>query len=117
MPIKSKNPGPWQNHRLPWVSKDEKISFTVDEVELLDRMINSVWQTIGGDILQCDEVSSLPQETVIETCLDASYLEMYGPYHRDKANCEELIKKFRQLSYEEQNRFCEEEALTYKTYA
>lgn len=86
--------------------------FTDQELETIGWLMGSTWDVIGMDVLQgvaiCEgkrrSQVSIPPDEVIEVVLDADHIECHAaPYGEDA----KLMKKFRQLSYEDQIKFAE----------
>jgi hypothetical protein len=81
--------------------------FTKDELDTVKGMMQTTWSVIGGDVLRCqseiDECAeddvSMPKAHVIESVLDADYMEMYAA--RNTAE-KPLLTKFRRLEYKDQ---------------
>jgi hypothetical protein len=90
--------------------KQEKLKikdFTKDELDTIKGMMQTTWSVIGADVLRCqseiDECTenevSMPKAHVIESVLDADYMEMYAA--RNTAE-KPVLTKFRRLEYKDQ---------------
>lgn len=101
------------------IAKPEKL--TDDEAGKIRRMLNITLNAVFTDLLSAggDSRSSIPRSEVVEVCLDADYLEMYGPGTGQASRSPEdkaLLEKFRRLSYEQQKKVARE-AFPHKRYS
>jgi len=99
---------------------NKKIEFSEDEKKALYQILWRTWVTLAPDIFACDEVKALPRDSVIETVLDASYLETNSGQLMGKpakTPDQKLIKRFRELSYEGQIKFCMDNVFKNRTYS
>lgn len=78
------------------------------EKDIKDRIIIAAlktWDAIGGDVLtcmeECGEDPVMPREHVIETVLDAGYMNMYG---EDK----EAYQVLQKMDYDDQFKLLKE---------
>ena len=95
--------------------------FTDSETKELRSVIYNTWNYIGQDVIDGNNGKSISREEVIEVTLDAGYVEMnlsscYS-VNKDKSNTAlALLKRFRTLSYDDQNAFCRENVFTDSRY-
>lgn len=85
---------------------------TEAEAKSIRMGLNRTLDTVIGDLLESMGKRSVKQDLVIEVCLDADYLEMYGGRKPEE---KDAVKKFRTLPYAEQIKFAKT-VFTYKTY-
>jgi hypothetical protein len=94
--------------------------FTDEEIKEIHHMMQRTWDYIAPDLLESVGYSegkhrervSMRRSSVVEVVLDASYMEMDSA---KTAEDKELLKKFRQLSYDDQKKVARK-TFTYATY-
>ena len=80
---------------------------TISEADLskVRTILNRTLDTMLYDMLEAggERRKRIPQAEVVEVVLDADYAEMYGPQTPD---FKDALKRFRQLEYKKQIKFC-----------
>ena len=96
--------------------------FTEDEEKQVRRMLNATLDVVFMDLLSAgeDKRKSIPVAEVVEVCLDADYLEVYGPggcwTAKSRTEAKPLLEKFRKMPYAEQKKVARK-AFPFKRYS
>ena len=74
---------------------------TDDEVKILHRILRQTFDGIAHDLGECSGQTMMTRADVIETTLDANYIETRSSFRIDLVE-KDIVKRFRTLSYKDQ---------------